>query len=209
MPVSNNFNRNIFINCPFDSDYLPLLRAMVFSIQAYGFFPRCALESDDSGELRILKILRIIKECRFGIHDLSRTESDPITQLPRFNMPFELGLDFAHRYTSKGPHRTKRLLILDREIFRYQSFISDLAGIDIKAHMNRPDRLIQLINDWLRNQSEIFGIPGAAAIIKLFNKFEIQLPKFATHRGHDPKELSFTVLTQIIGEWLEAGVKQR
>ncbi|MGH9848708.1 MAG: hypothetical protein ACREBD_02505 [Blastocatellia bacterium] len=204
-----DFNRNIFINCPFDSDYLPLLHAIVFSSLACGFTPRCALEDDDSGELRILKILRIIKECRFGIHDLSRTEANPITQLPRFNMPFELGLDFAHRYTSKGPHRNKRLLILDREMFRYQSFVSDLAGLDIKAHQNDPHKLIQLINDWLRSQSGVLDIPGAAAVFQLFTRFQTRLPRLAAQRGHNPYQLSFTVLTLITREWLEGSVKQR
>lgn len=180
---------------------------MVFCVQACGFTPRCALEDDDSGELRVLKILRIIKECRFGIHDLSRTELNSITQLPRFNMPFELGLDFAHRYTGKGPHRTKKLLILDREMFRYQTYLSDLAGVDIKAHLNNPHRLIQIVNDWLRNQPDDPDFPGGKDISRLFTKFETELPRFAARRGHNPEELSFTVLTQLIRQWLERVVK--
>lgn len=202
------FGRNIFLNCPFDSDYQPLLRAMIFAIQACGFQARCALEDDDSGKLRILKILRIINQCRFGIHDLSRTELNPITQLPRFNMPFELGLDFAHRYAGQKLHRDKPLLILDREPFRYQTFISDLAGIDIKVHLNNQYRLIQVVNDWLRTQVKAATLPGAKAIEALFKEFEIQLPEFAAKRGHNPEELSFSVLSPIIHDWLKLVVKQ-
>jgi len=54
--------------------------------------PRCALEVQDSSENRLKKILRIIGECQFAIHDISRTDLDKKHQLPRFNMPFELGL---------------------------------------------------------------------------------------------------------------------
>lgn len=197
----SDFAKNVFINCPFDNDYLPLLRTLVFVIQVSGFVPRCAAEDDDSGELRILKILRIINECRFGIHDLSRIELNVVTQLPRFNMPFELGLDFAFCSLSKEQHRAKNLLVLDRDPFRYQSFISDLAGVDIKAHQNNPAKLIQLVNDWLRTQTGL-NLPGAAAITKLFSRFEVQFPKFVSKRGHNPDELSFTLLDLSTHDWL-------
>jgi len=35
---------NVFINCPFDSDYKPLFDAIVFAIFDFGFVPRCSLE---------------------------------------------------------------------------------------------------------------------------------------------------------------------
>ena len=38
------------------------------------------------------KICQLILESPYGIHDLSRIELDPSTQLPRFNMALELGL---------------------------------------------------------------------------------------------------------------------
>jgi hypothetical protein len=57
-----------------------------------GFTPRCARENDDGGEVRIDKICRIIRDSPYGVHDISKTEPDPDSGLPRFNMPFELGL---------------------------------------------------------------------------------------------------------------------
>jgi transcription initiation factor TFIIIB Brf1 subunit/transcription initiation factor TFIIB len=50
------------------------------------------LEVSDASQVRIEKIAGIIAACKFGIHDISRTELDPTTHLPRFNMPLELGL---------------------------------------------------------------------------------------------------------------------
>ena len=48
------------------------------------------------------KIYGLIEECRYGIHDLSRTKLDEINALPRFNMPIELGLFLgAMRYGRK------------------------------------------------------------------------------------------------------------
>ena len=54
-----------------------------------GCKPRSALEESDSSALRLEKIYKLIKNCRFSIHDLSRTELSHSTGLPRFNMPLE------------------------------------------------------------------------------------------------------------------------
>lgn len=128
MPTSTD---DVFINCPFDADYQQIFRALIFTIFACGFRARSARELDDGGQTRIDKLYNLISECRYGIHDLSRTELDPIHNLPRFNMPLELGIFLgAKRYGGKS-QKLKKLLILDLEQFRYQRFISDLAGIDI------------------------------------------------------------------------------
>jgi hypothetical protein len=84
--------RDVFINCPFSADYRDHFRAIVYTVVRSGFTPRCARERDDAGEVRYEKICRIIKDCAYGIHDISMTELDADTGLPRFNMPFELGL---------------------------------------------------------------------------------------------------------------------
>ena len=38
------YHENVFVNCPFDKQYEKNFRAIVFAIQANGFYPRCALE---------------------------------------------------------------------------------------------------------------------------------------------------------------------
>ena len=104
---------DVFINCPFDEHYESTFRALIFTIFACGFRPRSARELDDGGQTRIDKLLNIIGDCRYGIHDLSRTELDEHNQLPRFNMPLELGIFLgAKRYGGKA-QRQKRTLILD------------------------------------------------------------------------------------------------
>ena len=86
---SSDYSKNVFINCPFDSDYDPLFDAMVFAVRVCDFIPRCALEEGDASQVRIEKIYDIIADCRYGIHDISRTELDEDSELPRFNMPLE------------------------------------------------------------------------------------------------------------------------
>ena len=124
---------DVFINCPFDLEYNPTFRALVFAIYACGFRPRSALELDDGGQTRIEKLFNLIDACRYGIHDLSRTELDAKHGLPRFNMPFELGIFLGAKRFGAG-QKAKRALILDIDRYRYQKFISDLAGMDIHEH---------------------------------------------------------------------------
>jgi hypothetical protein len=123
-----SYERNVFINCPFDHEYHRLFRALVFAIQDCGFTPRCALEVEDASEVRILKIVRIIEESRYGVHDVSRTELDEASRLPRFNMPLELGLFLGAKHFGDSEQRTKACIIFDRERYRYQAFCSDIAG---------------------------------------------------------------------------------
>lgn len=120
--------KHIFINCPFDHTYRPILDALVFVIFDAGFVPRSALEFDDGTEIRLNKILRLIGQCKYGIHDISYTKLDPSSGLRKFNMPFELGVFFGCKVFGNAPHQTKIGLILDEERYRYQKFLSDLAG---------------------------------------------------------------------------------
>ncbi len=87
-----DYHTSVFINCPFDGGYERLFEATVFTVFYSGYFPRCALEIYNSGQVRIEKIFKLIESCQFGIHDISRTELDADSKLPRFNMPLELGM---------------------------------------------------------------------------------------------------------------------
>ena len=110
-------NLNVFINCPFDEEYNKMFEASIFTIRDCGFMPRCALESEDSGEPRINRIYKIIEDCRYGIHDISRTKLS--NDLPRFNMPFECGIDFGLKLSKPRKYRHKKCLILEKERYRY------------------------------------------------------------------------------------------
>jgi hypothetical protein len=69
--MASSYARNVFINCPFDSSYAPLFEAIVFAVFDCGFRPRCALEAEDAGQVRIAKIFELISGCRFAINRTS------------------------------------------------------------------------------------------------------------------------------------------
>jgi hypothetical protein len=74
---SPQYAKSVFINCPFDGEYLPIFRAIVFTVSVCGCVPRCSLEHDDGSQVRLEKIYRLIGSSAFGIHDISRTELVP------------------------------------------------------------------------------------------------------------------------------------
>ena len=158
--------RSVFINCPFDADYQPLLRAICFTLLACGYRPRCALDFSDSGAVRFAEIVRMITQCDLSVHDISRVELDRDSQLPRFNMPLELGADLGLRLEGPARQRERKILILDVESHRYDKTLSDISGMDIEAHGGQVRKVIKSVRDWLAaNQADGAAlIPGAAAI---------------------------------------------
>jgi hypothetical protein len=89
------FERSVFVNCPFDEDFAPLLQAIAFCITDLGFYPRIAPENANNAANRLDRIVEQISESKYGIHDLSRCKSTKVDEYARLNMPFELGLDHA------------------------------------------------------------------------------------------------------------------
>ena len=126
--------------------------------------PRSSLEEENALNNRLSKIENLIDGCRFGIHDLSRTEYNN-NALPRFNMPFELGIFFGAKKFGDEKQKSKVALVLEREKYLYQQFISDLNGIDTKAHYNDAEKAIKIVRDWLKSSSGRKTINGHLVII--------------------------------------------
>jgi hypothetical protein len=198
-----SYTRNVFINCPFDEAYLSILHAIIFTVFDCGYTPRCSLEIEDSSEVRIEKIAKVISECKYGIHDISRTELDKDTNLPRFNMPLELGMFLGAKRFGDDEQRKKACLILDKAPYRYQSFISDIAGQDIQSHKNDDSETIKVVRNWLRNVSERVTIPGGKEILRRYHLFLSELPGICEDFKLTVDEMVFNDYTHIVFEWLK------
>ena len=197
-------SKDVFINCPFDPDYKPIFNGIVFAVRHLRFQPRCALEMDDSGEVRVEKILRIVEQCRYGIHDISSVALDPNTGLPRFNMPLELGLYLGCKRFGGAAQRSKACLILDSEPYRYRAFMSDIAGQDIHSHGGSPERAIVEVRDWLVAASGRRRLPGGAEVVARYQKFLKELPGLCVSFRRNPDALTFADLSEMIAVWLES-----
>lgn len=200
--IAQDFKHNVFINCPFDDEYKPMFDAIVFTIQLTGFRPRSALEAKNAATNRLQKILNIVPQCKYGIHDLSRTEPGD-NGLPRFNMPLELGIDMGASKYGDRRLRSKTLLVLDRTPFRYQRFISDISGQDVQAHGRSVKQVVTLVRDWLAAESGLTTTPGGNYVYHRYRSFRRDLPALCLRLRRDIDELTFGDFTQVIKIWLE------
>jgi hypothetical protein len=196
-------NRQVFINAPFSHDYQEHFRAIIFTVIRCGFRPRCALETDDGSLNRFDKICDIIRDS-LGIHNISITELDADSRLPRFNMPLELGLFLAAKKFGDNRQRTKKCIILDKAQHRYQRFISDIAGQDIHSHGGKIDSLIVEVASWLRNDIATRGARGGKTISIEFQRFSDELPELCAGRLIDPAELTFVDYRRFAAKWIIA-----
>lgn len=202
-------SKAVFVNCPFDDGFKPIFRAIVFTILSSGYHPRCALDATDGAEVRVSKIAKMIGECDWGIHDLSRVEVDP-AGVPRFNMPMELGIHLGARLFGTGRHKRKRALILEAQPHRYDAALSDISGQDIEVHANDPAEAIRRVRNWLsehRNPIEP-PLPGAAAMLGDYQQFQSEIGALLAARRLDTlDELPHSDFLFAVRDWITTRAK--
>lgn len=203
MPVKE-FDRNVFINCPFDDDYRQLLLSVVFTTRYLGYKPRLSVERADSAENRIDKIVGLINESKFGIHDLSRIVSTEENQHFRMNMPFELGIDFGCKKLKGGKWSSKQILVLEKERYRYQKALSDLSGSDIKNHNDDPETMVTVVRDWFVTTETIRAISGNR-IWHEYNDFQAFLyDELVEKDGHDSvDDVQVSEIIMLMETWIK------
>jgi hypothetical protein len=175
---ANRPNGDVFVNCPFDDSYLPCFEALLFAITLSGYRVRCALEESDAGDIRFAKLARLIAGSDDTIHDLSRTTIND-HGLPRFNMPFELGLAMGARNFGEGRQRSKRTCIMVARDHTLPRYLSDLSGADPMAHNDDAHTIIRIVRDHLHTAPDGRRLPGAAHMIELFERFSADRPLLA------------------------------
>lgn len=195
----------VFINCPFDDAYLPLFRPLVFTVRGLGLKPRMSWESADSGKVRIDKIIGLIRESEFGIHDLSRCKAQKKGEVYRMNMPLELGYDLGAKAYGGKPFVKKKVLILEAERYSLQEAVSDLAGCDCKAHSNEPEEIVYVVRDWLVQEAKAPKI-SASSIWYAFADFTAWNHDDLLSRKYSSKEIDRMGMAELddrMAGWLE------
>lgn len=201
------FERSVFINCPFDDEYSPILQAIAFCVVLLGFFPRLAPENSDNAAARLDRILELIRSSRYGIHDLTRCKSATADEFSRMNMPFELGLDHACRRFGGDEFSGKQILILEHSRFDYQRALSDIAGWDIQSHDGSFEKAVRRVRSWLVTQA---GAPAiGASLIQgkylSFQEWYWERESAAGSSDEDIQEYPTAEVVRAMHEWMEAG----
>lgn len=165
------FDRCVFVNCPFDEEYDPILQAILFCIVYLDFIPRLAKGRTDSAESRLDKIKSMIEGSKYSIHDLSRCQAREEGEHYRLNMPFELGIDYGCRQYYGSGRENKKILILEERPYRYQAALSDLAGCDILKHDGSFELAVRQVRNWLVSEAGAEAL-GATRILGKYIDFQ-------------------------------------
>ena len=143
---------SVFLNIPYDAAFENLYLAYISGVSAFGLRPRAALEIATSSR-RLDRILDLIRQCEYSIHDLSRVQLDRVRpRTPRFNMPFELGLTVAMEKTVIRDHAW---IVCESQRFRLKKSLTDLDGTDPYIHDGTIRGLFrELGNAFVRSQNQ-------------------------------------------------------
>jgi hypothetical protein len=126
--------RDVFINIPFDARGEKTFLALIAALVALGLTPRSVVEIPTQ-QPRLERLFQLISQCPYSIHDLSRTglSTNGGFRVPRFNMPFELGLAVALSLTLRGRNRHE-WWVFETTAHRLPVSLSDLAGYDCSVY---------------------------------------------------------------------------
>lgn len=163
---------DVFINCPYDKEFLPYLDAIIFAVVCCGYQPQLADSAGDASTPRMERIFTKLRACGRSIHDLSLVHADEKTGVAHLNMPLELGIAMAitryARQLAEGRRGAPAIgldsphdwLALVQTGAPYSQAISDLNGFDLKRYGSR-ETLVEGVFDWLT-------LSGDSPVVNLF-----------------------------------------
>jgi len=116
------------------------------------------------------------------------------------NMPFEMGIEYGYRLFSPSEASEKRCLILEKKRHTYAKALSDLAGVDIQSHNNKPVELIRAVRHWFVGTAGLRedDVDSPKRIYYRFVAFEADFYKEKKAKGFSDKDLKTMPVTELI-----------
>lgn len=125
--------RDVFINVPFDSSHERIYLALIAGLVSLGLNPRSVLQIPANAD-RLRRLHEVISSCAFSLHDLCRVQLSRAAgfRVPRFNMPFELGLAVGIAVADRKQRYQWRTL--EAIPHRLGASLSDVLGYETAIH---------------------------------------------------------------------------
>ena len=183
---------DVFLNIPFASTHEFIYIALIAGLAGLRLNPRCILEIPPQ-QNRLQRLFELIGGCAYSIHDLSfvRLSSGTGPRVPRFNMPFELGIAVAIALAEQEGDQ-HQFRIFEAKPYRLQKSLSDVLGHDPYIHDGRAEGVLEAL---LNVFSSLPDSPEPAELRRLYK----QLRRFRKDKlGADifqPKAFSKLVAT--------------
>jgi hypothetical protein len=166
----------VFLNVPYDSGFEKLYLAYIAGLSAFGLIPRATLEIPTS-QRRLERILELIQQCAYSIHDLSRVQVDAnAPRVPRFNMPFELGLAVAQDVVRKKA----TWYVCETVPYRITKSLSDLNGTDVRIHSGTVNGVFSALCDIFARRTRQ---PSVQEMYRIYLALRRSLPTLMRQAG--------------------------
>lgn len=126
-------------------------------------------------------------------------------ELPRFNMPYELGLDIGCAEFGNKKFKEKKILILETDRYHYQKVLSDISGQDIENHDNDPATLIRKFRNWLSATDNNKTYPSGNVVWIAYNQFFADITKILSSKGFTDEEIENMPVSDFINfskDWI-------
>jgi hypothetical protein len=138
--------RFAFLNIPFDKPFAPLCLAYISGLCGFGLVPQAVLQIPGS-QRRLDRLTELMSQCQYSFHDISRVELDKARpRVPRFNMPFELGVAVGMAGFSGDDHFW---YAFEAKPHRALKSLSDLNGTEVYVHDGRPTGVFRCLTNAL------------------------------------------------------------
>jgi len=158
----------VFLNVPYDKRFDKLFLAYIAGISPFGMVPRATLEIPDSSR-RLEKILKLARSCEFSVHDLSWVQLDGAKpRVPRFNMPFELGLCVAD--ANRRERQEQNWFVFEAVAHRIDKSLSDLSGTDPRIHRSTVRGVLSGLCNIFRRPERQASVPQMMQIYRVLRK---------------------------------------
>lgn len=196
------YRDNVFINCPFDSSYREIIEKLIFILEFYDFNVLMSVNQSSAHD-RLNEIIDKIYRSKYSFHDLSKHKAVNKGEFARFNMPFELGIDFGCYQFSKN-RKDKVIAILDTDAHSYDIHSSDLSGRDIIYHENNSELLFEVIPQWLsKSTGKIYDSPKK--LKGYFAAWVVDYKETLKSKGYDLrtlKKIDLEIYKLILKKWI-------
>ena len=150
--------------------------AYLVGLTGLGLLPRATLELPVSMQ-RIERIIQLIDHCDYSLHDLSRIQlSANLPQVPRFNMPFELGMAY-YKARLSGKHQC---FVFANDHRQFEQSLSDLKGIDILQHGSDAAKLFSELRAAFESEGPKPSVPEMKEVHGLL---DVQMPSIFDECG--------------------------
>lgn len=164
---------SVFLNIPYDRPFENLYLAYIVGLTQLGLRINATLAVPNQGRLE--RIIDLIEQSNFSIHDLSRIQLS--SGIPRFNMPVELGLALYRSRVTKGRHR---VYIFESKRYRAQRSTSDVNGIDPQIHAGTPKGLMAGLRNIFHQSGDATTVPEMLASYRAVKR---KLPELRRNAG--------------------------